>query len=73
MKAKASSVLAPIYDLTTAGRMTDVNGVLQIEMGSHRREIIGVVIHVMAISRLRRSAVAAPVMSNHAVTLIDKE
>src|SRR5690242_2277960 len=53
--------------------MADVNGVLQIEMGSHRSKIIGVVIHVMAVSRLRGSAVPAAVMSDHAVTFPEKE
>src|SRR5262245_23046984 len=53
--------------------MADVNGVLKIEMGSHRREIVGVMIHVVAVARLGRSAVAAAIMSDHAVALLDKK
>src|SRR5262245_26281097 len=53
--------------------MADVNGVLQIEMGSHHREIVGVVIHVVAVARLGRSAVAAAIMGDHAVALLKKE
>src|SRR5262245_16252421 len=53
--------------------MTDVNGVLQIKMGGHRREIIGIVIHVVAVARLGGSAVAAAVMGDHTIAVIEKE
>ena len=62
-----------MHDLAAAGRMTDVDGILQIEMGSHRSEIIGIVIHVVAVAGLGRSAVAAPVMGDHAITVIKEE
>ena len=31
----------------------DVNGVLQVEMGSDRREVVGIVIHVVTVADLR--------------------
>src|SRR5262245_31653517 len=42
-------------------------------MRSHRSEIIGIVIHVVAVARLGGSAVAAAVVGDHAVALIKKE
>jgi len=36
-----------MHDLTAASGMTDVHGILQVEMGSDRREVIGIVIHVV--------------------------
>ena len=45
-----------------AGRMADVNGVLEIEVCGHRREVAGVVVHVVAVARLGGPPVAAPVI-----------
>src|SRR5215831_6758261 len=53
--------------------MADVNGILQIEMGGHRREIVGVVIHVVAVARLGRSTVAAAIMCDHTIALVEKK
>ena len=47
--------------------MTNVNGVLEVKMRCQSREVIGVVIHVMAFGSLGGSAVAAPVMRDHAI------
>jgi hypothetical protein len=62
-----------MHDLASTRRMTDVDDILQIEMGGHCSEIIGIVIHVVTVARLGRSAVPAPVMGDHAITLIEKE
>ena len=62
-----------VHDLAAAGRMADVNGVLQIEMGSHRREIVGIVIHVVAVACLSGSAVAPSVMRNDAIAFAQKK
>ena len=61
------------HDLAAAGRMADVDGVLQIEMRGHRREIVGVVIHVVAVGGLARAAVAAPVVGDDAIAALEKE
>ena len=59
-----------VHDLATAGGMTNVDGVLQIEMRCHRSQIFGVVIHVMTIAHLTGSAVSPPVMSDDAKAMI---
>ena len=41
-----------VHDLAAAGRMADVNGILQIEMRRHRGEVIGIVIHVVTVADL---------------------
>ena len=44
-----------VHDLAATGRVTDMDGVLEVEMCGQRREIVGVVIHVMAAASLRGS------------------
>ena len=61
------------HHLATTGRMTNVNGVLEVKMRRQCREVVGVVIHVMAFGRLGGSSVAAAVMCDHAITVIEKE
>ena len=55
--------------LAAAGGMADVNGVLQIEMRSQSRKVIGIVVHIVAVARLGRAAVAAPIMGDHAIAV----
>ena len=50
--------------LAAAGGMADVNGVFQVEMRRQRREVVGIMIHVMANADLTGSAVAATVMGD---------
>src|SRR5688572_26912422 len=58
--------------LAAAGGVANMDGVPQIEMGNNCRDIGGIVVHVVAIADLRRAAMAASVMSDHAVTLFDE-
>ncbi len=62
-----------MHDLAAAGRMADMNGIFQVEMRDHRREIVGVMVHVVAIRNLAGAAMPAPVMSNHAIALAQEE
>ena len=47
--------------LAAAGRVTDMHGIMQIEVFGQRREVVGVVVHVMTVAGLARAAVAAAV------------
>jgi hypothetical protein len=51
----------------------DVNGVLQIEVSGQSREVVCIVIHVMAVAGLGRSTVTAAVMGYNAIAVIEKE
>src|SRR5262245_16446675 len=62
-----------MHDLASAGRMADVNGVLEVEMRGHRGEIVRIVIHVVAVGDLRGAAVTAAVMRNNAIALVEEE
>jgi hypothetical protein len=53
--------------------MADMNGVLQIEMRRHRRKVIGIMIHVVTVTGLAGTAVAAAVMGDHPVAVIEEE
>jgi hypothetical protein len=46
--------------------MADMHGVLEVEMGGHRRKIVGVVIHVVPDAPLARAAMASAVMGDDA-------
>lgn len=50
-----------------------MNSVLEVEMGSHRRQIIGVVIHVVTVTDLTRPAMAAPVMGDDPIAVVKEE
>src|SRR5690606_29549706 len=55
-----------------AGGMTDVNCVAKVEMLDNGRRIGRIMIHVVAVADLARTAVAAPVMSDDAITPLDE-
>ena len=60
-------------DLAAAGGMADVDGVVQIEVLDERGEVVGVVVHVVAVGGLGGAAVTAPVMGDDAVALLQEE
>jgi hypothetical protein len=41
-----------------------MDGVPEIEMGSQRRQVVGVVVHVVTVAGLRGASVPAPVMGD---------
>src|SRR5439155_228597 len=57
-----------VRDLAAAGRVADVDRVLQVEGLDERREVVGVRVHVVTAPRLARAAVAATVVRDAAVT-----
>ena len=56
-----------VHHLAAAGGMADMHRILQIEMRGQRRQVVGIVIHVMAIAGLGGAAMAAPVMGDDAI------
>ena len=60
-------------DLAATGGVADVNGVFQIEMRRHRGEIVGVVVEIVAAADLAGAAVAAAVMSDDAIAVIEEK
>ena len=62
-----------VRHLAAAGGMADVNGVLQVEMRRQGRKVVRIVIHVMAVAGLGGSAVAAAVMGDDAIAVIEEE
>ena len=62
-----------VHHLAAAGGMADVNGVLQVEMRGQRRQVVGIVIHVVAVARLGGPAVAAAVVGDDAIAVLEEE
>ena len=60
-------------DLATAGGVPDVDGVVQVEVFDDRGEVVGVVVHVVAVGGLRGAAVAAPVVGDDPVAVLQEE
>jgi hypothetical protein len=50
-----------------------MDGVLQIEMCRYRSKIVGVVIEVVTIEHLTGAAVAAAIVGNHAIAVLEEE
>ena len=61
------------HHLAAAGGMSDLYGVVQIEVFGQRSQVVGVVVHVMAVAGLGGSAVAAPVVSDHPVAVLQEK
>src|SRR5258707_15719097 len=59
--------------LAAAGGMTNVHNVLQIEMRGQSRQVVGVMIHVMATTGLGGAAMAAPVVGYDAIAVLEEE
>jgi hypothetical protein len=60
-------------DLAATGGMTDMDGVVQVQVRGKRREVAGVMIHIVSLGHLARSTVAAPIMRNDTETLAKEE
>ncbi len=61
-------------DFAAAGRMADMDHILEIEFFDKFREIVGVSVKIVAVPGLLRATMAAPVMCDAAVaTLGQKE
>src|ERR1700722_18636295 len=59
--------------LAAAGGVPDVDGVMQVEVLGQVGQVVGVVVHVVALADLRGAAVPAPVMGDHAVAVGQEE
>jgi hypothetical protein len=62
-----------MHHLASAGRRTDVDGVRQVEMRGYRRKIVGVMIHIVTVGDLAGPTVAAAIVGDNAVALIEEE
>src|SRR5580698_2590049 len=63
-----------VHHFAAASRMADMNRILEVEMCGERRQVVGIVIHVMAVPGLAGTPVSPPVVSNHAkATLAEEE
>ena len=50
-----------------------MDGVVQVEVLDEVGQVVGVVVHVVALADLRGAAVPAPVMGDHAVAVVQEE
>ena len=62
-----------VNHLAASGGMSDMHGIPEIEMGGQRREVVGVVVHVVAGAALARAAMAAAIMGDHAKAAVQEE
>jgi hypothetical protein len=61
------------HHLAPSGRVADVHGLVEVEVGDDGRQVVGVVVHVVAVAGLGRAAVAAPVGRHDPVALTQEE
>src|SRR5436305_4810972 len=62
-----------MHHLAAAGRMADVNRILEVEMIGDRLQIIGIVVHVVSAAGLSRAPMSAPIRGNDAETFADEK
>ena len=58
-----------VHDFAATGRVPNMDGVPEIEMGSQCRQVVGVMVHVVTVAGLRGASVPAPVMGDDAVAV----
>src|SRR5437867_3576410 len=61
------------HHLAAAGRMADVNRILQVEMIGHGLQIVGIVVHVVSAAGLSRATMSTPISCNDAETFADEK
>src|SRR5947199_8449804 len=57
-----------MHHLAAAGRMADVNRILEVEMIGYGLQIVGIVVHVVSVAGLSRAPMSAPISCNDAET-----
>src|SRR5438874_6592721 len=62
-----------MHYLAAAGRMADVNRILEVEMIGHGLQIVGIVVHVVPAAGLSRATMSAPISCNDAETFADEK
>src|SRR6266481_9642883 len=62
-----------MHHLAAAGRMPNVNRILQVEMIGDRLQIIGIMVHVMSVAGLSRAAVSASISGNDAIAFAQEK
>jgi hypothetical protein len=62
-----------VRHLATAGRVTDMHGVVQVQMLHHRSQVVGVMVHVVPVGDRGGTPVPAPVVGDHAVAVVQEE
>src|SRR5229473_844678 len=59
--------------LAAAGGMADMDGVFQVEMRRKSRQVVGVMVHIVALGGLGGATMATAVMGDHAVAMMQEE
>src|SRR5438067_2696667 len=59
--------------LAAAGGMADMDGVFQVEMRRKSRQVVSVMVHIVALGGLGGATVATAVMGDHAVAMMQEE
>jgi hypothetical protein len=62
-----------MHHFAAAGRMADMHRTLKVEMCRQCRQVVGVMIHVMAVAGLGGAAMATPVVGDHAEAVAEEE
>src|SRR5438477_12102098 len=62
-----------MHHLAAAGRMADVNRILQVEMIGHGLQIVGIVVHVVSAAGLSRATMSTPISCNDAETFAEEK
>src|SRR5437764_10723693 len=62
-----------MHHLAAAGRMADVNRILEVEMIGHGFQIVCIVIHVVSAAGLSGAAMSAPISRNDAETFAEEK
>ena len=60
-------------DFAASGRVADMDRVLQVEVSRELGKVVRVMVHIVSVRSLRRPAVTASIVSDHAVAVVQEE
>src|SRR6266404_1118816 len=59
--------------LAAAGGMADMDGIFQVEMRRKSGQVVGVMVHIVALGGLGGATMATAVMGDHAIAMMQEE
>src|SRR4029077_12784889 len=59
-----------VRHLAAAGGMTDMDGVAQVEMRRQSRQVVGIMVHIVAVGSLGRATMSTAIVGDDAIAML---
>ena len=62
-----------VRHLAAASGMADMDSAVQVEMRRQSRQVVGIMVHIVAVGGLGRATMASAVMGDNAIAMMQEE